>query len=88
MKPEKQTFLKPCLALLLLLAALFGMAFMLGVLPLVVGSGAGANSRHAIGTGVFGGILCGTLLTIFFVPLFFMVIMRVFSGKSVSKGVR
>lgn len=64
------------------------LAFMLGVLPLVVGSGAGANSRHAIGTGVFGGILCGTLLTIFFVPLFFMVIMRVFSGKSVSKGVR
>jgi len=56
-------------------------AFMLGVLPLVVSSGAGANSRHAIGTGVFGGMLAATLLGIFFVPLFFVSIGSLFKGR-------
>jgi len=50
------------------------MAFILGVVPLVVASGAGAASRHSIGTGVFGGMLAATFLAIFFVPLFFVVI--------------
>lgn len=50
------------------------MAFILGVLPLVIASGAGAASRHSIGTGVFGGMLAATFLAIFFVPLFFVVI--------------
>lgn len=50
------------------------MAFILGVLPLVVASGAGAASRHSIGTGVFGGMLAATFLAIFFVPLFFVLI--------------
>lgn len=50
------------------------MAFILGVFPLVIASGAGAASRHSIGTGVFGGMLAATFLAIFFVPLFFVVI--------------
>ncbi|SFD94037.1 efflux RND transporter permease subunit [Nitrosomonas sp. Nm166] len=53
------------------------MAFILGVLPLVMASGAGAASRHSIGTGVFGGMLAATFLAIFFVPLFFVMIGRV-----------
>jgi HAE1 family hydrophobic/amphiphilic exporter-1/multidrug efflux pump len=52
------------------------MAFILGVVPLVVASGAGAASRHSIGTGVFGGMLAATFLAIFFVPLFFVLIRR------------
>ncbi|SFL11285.1 hydrophobic/amphiphilic exporter-1, HAE1 family/multidrug efflux pump [Nitrosomonas aestuarii] len=50
------------------------MAFILGVLPLVLASGAGAASRHSIGTGVFGGMLAATFLAILFVPLFFVLI--------------
>ncbi|GJL74588.1 multidrug efflux RND transporter permease subunit [Nitrosomonas sp.] len=50
------------------------MAFILGVLPLVLASGAGAASRHSIGTGVFGGMLAATFLAILFVPLFFVII--------------
>lgn len=52
------------------------MAFILGVVPLVIASGAGAASRHSIGTGVFGGMLAATFLAIFFVPLFFVLIRR------------
>ncbi|SES93985.1 hydrophobic/amphiphilic exporter-1, HAE1 family/multidrug efflux pump [Nitrosomonas marina] len=52
------------------------MAFILGVLPLVLASGAGAASRHSIGTGVFGGMLAATFLAIFFVPLFFVITAR------------
>ncbi len=50
------------------------MAFILGVVPLVIASGAGAASRHSIGTGVFGGMLAATFLAIFFVPFFFVLI--------------
>jgi multidrug efflux pump len=60
-------------------------AFMLGVLPLVISSGAGANSRHAIGTGVFGGMLSATVLAVFFVPLFFVVVMRLFRTRRVRQ---
>ena len=52
------------------------MAFILGVLPLVLATGAGAASRRSIGTGVFGGMLSATFLAVFFVPLFFVVIRR------------
>ena len=52
------------------------MAFILGVVPLVRATGAGAASRHSIGTGVFGGMLAATFLAIFFVPLFFVVIRK------------
>ncbi|WP_380178079.1 multidrug efflux RND transporter permease subunit [Kalamiella sp. sgz302252] len=48
------------------------LAFTLGVVPLMVASGASATTQHAIGTGVFGGMISGTLLAIFFVPLFFV----------------
>jgi hydrophobe/amphiphile efflux-1 (HAE1) family protein len=49
-------------------------AFILGVSPLVIAGGAGAASRHSIGTGVFAGMLVATLVGIFFIPLFFVVI--------------
>ncbi|WP_340051546.1 multidrug efflux RND transporter permease subunit [Pseudomonas proteolytica] len=48
------------------------MAFTLGVVPLMLASGASAETQHAIGTGVFGGMLSGTLLAVFFVPAFFV----------------
>jgi multidrug efflux pump len=50
------------------------MAFIGGVVPLVMATGAGAASRHSIGIGVFGGMLAATFLAIFFVPLFFVLI--------------
>ena len=52
------------------------MAFGFGVLPLALASGAGANSRIAIGTSVVGGVLTGTALAIFFIPLFFVLVRR------------
>jgi len=55
-------------------------AFMFGVLPLAISSGAGANSRHAIGTGVIGGMLTATVLAVFLVPVFFVVVRRLFPG--------
>jgi multidrug efflux pump len=60
-------------------------AFILGVLPLVVSSGAGANSRHAIGTGVMGGMVAATVLGLLFVPVFFVVVRRMvtrFRGRA------
>ena len=57
------------------------MAFILGVLPLVVANGAGSASQHAIGTGVMGGMISATSLSVFFVPLFFVVVRRIFKGS-------
>lgn len=57
-------------------------AFMFGVLPLAVSTGAGANSRHAIGTGVIGGMLAATALAVFLVPVFFVVVRRFFPGRA------
>ena len=51
-------------------------AFILGVLPLTLSTGAGANSRHAIGTGVMGGMIGATLLGVLFVPVFFVIVRR------------
>ncbi|MHB1861871.1 MAG: efflux RND transporter permease subunit [Gemmatimonadaceae bacterium] len=51
-------------------------AFILGVLPLAVATGAGAESRHSIGTGVFAGMLVATTVGIFFIPMFFEIIRR------------
>ena len=56
-------------------------AFMFGVLPLAISSGAGANSRHALGTGVMGGMLAATAIAIFLIPVFFVVVRRIFPGK-------
>jgi HAE1 family hydrophobic/amphiphilic exporter-1/multidrug efflux pump len=52
------------------------LAFILGVLPLAISTGAGAGSRHSTGTGVMGGMLAATFLAIFFVPLFYRVIVE------------
>jgi multidrug efflux pump len=56
-------------------------AFMFGVLPLAISSGAGANSRHALGTGVMGGMIAATVLAVFLVPVFFVAVRRYFPGK-------
>ncbi len=56
-------------------------AFILGVLPLAISTGAGANGRHAIGTGVMGGMISATVIAIFLIPVFFVVIRRIFPGK-------
>jgi multidrug efflux pump len=55
-------------------------AFVLGVLPLAISTGAGANGRHAIGTGVMGGMIAATVLAVFFVPVFYVVVRRLFPG--------
>ena len=52
------------------------LAFMLGVTPLVISTGAGSGSQNAIGTGVFGGMFSATVLAIYFVPVFFVVVFR------------
>ncbi|WP_237056327.1 efflux RND transporter permease subunit [Microbulbifer sediminum] len=57
------------------------LAFGLGVLPLAIASGAGSGAQQAIGTGVLGGMLVGTSLGIFFIPLFFVIVQRLF-GRS------
>ena len=51
-------------------------AFILGVLPLVISTGAGSGSQHSVGTGVMGGMIAATVLGIFFVPVFFVVVMK------------
>ena len=55
------------------------LAFGLGVLPLAIASGAGSGAQRAIGTGVLGGMLAGTLLGVFFIPLFFVVVQKLFN---------
>ena len=55
------------------------LAFILGVMPLVISHGAGSGAQNAVGTGVMGGMLTATLLAIFFVPVFFVVVRRRFT---------
>ncbi len=57
------------------------LAFGFGVLPLAIASGAGSGAQNAVGTGVLGGTIAGTLLGLFFIPLFYVVIKRIFKGK-------
>ena len=57
------------------------LAFILGVMPLVFSSGPGSASQRAIGTGVMGGMIAATVLAVFFVPVFFVVVRRFFPGK-------
>ena len=59
------------------------LAFVAGVMPLAVSTGAGANSRVAIGTGIVGGTLTGTVVAVFFVPVFFVVVRKLVRGKRV-----
>ena len=58
------------------------LAFILGVMPLVISSGAGSGAQNAVGTGVLGGMLSATLLAIFFVPVFFVVVRQFFTKKA------
>ena len=51
-------------------------AFILGVVPLAIASGASANSRHSIGTGVIGGMLGATVIAVFFIPMFYVLLSR------------
>ncbi|RTF70420.1 efflux RND transporter permease subunit, partial [Serratia marcescens] len=62
------------------------LAFIFGVLPMATSSGAGSGSQHAVGTGVMGGMISATLLAIFFVPLFFVLVRRRFPGKAHPAG--
>lgn len=57
------------------------LAFIVGVLPLAINTGAGSGAQNAIGTGVIGGMLTATFLAIFYIPLFFVVVRRIFKGK-------
>ena len=57
------------------------LAFVLGVLPLALATGAGSASQRAIGTGVLGGMVTGTALAVFFVPVFFVVVRALFKGS-------
>ena len=58
------------------------LAFGLGVLPLAKASGAGSGAQNAIGIGVLGGMFTGTFLCIFFVPLFYVLIIKLFGDKT------
>ncbi len=60
------------------------LAFGLGVVPLAVSTGAGSGSQNAIGTGVLGGMITSTVLGIFFVPLFFVVVRRLFKSSAAA----
>ena len=62
------------------------LAFMLGVLPLAIATGASSASQRAIGTGVIGGVLTGTFLAVFFVPIFFVVVRGLFAGRKPVKA--
>lgn len=60
------------------------MAFTLGVVPLMLATGASEETQHAIGTGVFGGMITGTVLAIFFVPVFFIVVLRIMTKLGIG----
>ncbi|MEO6699102.1 MAG: efflux RND transporter permease subunit, partial [Paraperlucidibaca sp.] len=60
------------------------LAFGLGVMPLATSQGAGSGSQHAIGTGVLGGMISATVLGLFFVPLFFVLVRARFSRQTPS----
>jgi multidrug efflux pump len=62
------------------------MAFVLGVVPLAISTGAGSASQNAIGTGVAGGMISGTFLAIFLVPVFFVVVSKIVARFTGKKG--
>ncbi len=61
------------------------LAFILGALPLMLSTGAGAGARSALGAAVIGGMVSGTVLAIFFVPLLFVVVMKLFARQPASQ---
>jgi multidrug efflux pump len=62
------------------------LAFILGVTPLAISTGAGSGGQNAIGTGVVGGMVSATILAIFFVPVFFVVVLTLFRVKRVNEA--
>lgn len=62
------------------------MAFILGCVPMAIASGPGANSLHAIGTGVIGGMLASTLIASFFVPMFFVILESLSERREGKQG--
>jgi multidrug efflux pump len=56
-------------------------AFILGILPLAISSGAGANARHSIGTGAIGGMLFATFLGLLLIPVFFVIVRRMLGDR-------
>ena len=62
-------------------------AFIMGVIPLAISTGAGANARHAIGTGVIGGMMFATFLGLLLIPVFFVVVRRMLGDKLDEKPV-
>jgi multidrug efflux pump len=61
------------------------LAFILGCVPLAIATGASANSRHSIGTGVIGGMLGATVIAVFFIPMFFYVLETMSERSSKKK---
>jgi len=57
------------------------LAFTLGVVPLAIATGAGSGAQNAIGIGVIGGVIAGTVLAVLFVPLFFVLVLRIFRAR-------
>ncbi|MHB9138683.1 MAG: efflux RND transporter permease subunit [Victivallaceae bacterium] len=57
------------------------LAFVLGVLPLAISTGAGSGAQNSIGTGVMGGMITATVLAIFYIPLFFVIVLKIFKKK-------
>ncbi|WP_044871398.1 efflux RND transporter permease subunit [Pseudomonas sp. LFM046] len=64
------------------------LAFILGVVPLAISNGAGSGSQHAIGTGVIGGMLTATVLAIFWVPLFYVLVGSLFKDKASRAAIK
>jgi multidrug efflux pump len=64
------------------------LAFILGVVPLAISNGAGSGSQHAIGTGVIGGMLTATILAIFWVPLFYVLVCSLFKDKASKAAIK
>jgi len=61
------------------------MAFILGVVPLAISSGASSGSQHAVGTGVIGGMLTATILAIFWIPMFYVVVSSLFKDRATKE---
>ncbi|WP_137970844.1 efflux RND transporter permease subunit [Pseudomonas sp. F(2018)] len=64
------------------------LAFILGVVPMAISTGAGSGSQHAIGTGVIGGMLTATVLAIFWVPLFYVLVCSLFKDKRSKEAIK
>jgi multidrug efflux pump len=62
------------------------LAFTLGVVPLAIATGAGSGAQNAIGIGVIGGVVAGTVLAVLFVPLFFVLVLRIFRARRAGEA--